>query len=159
MMNRRFVRRLDPTLRKTENPRTGMREPFKKPPPAQRKHVREAMPDQHDAVPVEGLSVQDDGHQGVGGLCDRHDVTNLDQGGRDADDGANAPVRDDVGAAAAQVVVERVPDVINDDAQGGGQTRPRRSPKPNSKYNPEVFDLSYVGVRKRSRKSIRRAGR
>jgi hypothetical protein len=44
--------------------------------------------------------------------------------------------------------------LIADDAQGG-QTRPRRSPKLNPKYNPEVFDLSYVGVRKGSRKSIR----
>ena len=37
----------------------------------------------------------------------------------------------------------------------GGQDRP----KPNPKYSPEVYDLSYVGVRKRSRKSIRRADR
>ena len=35
----------------------------------------------------------------------------------------------------------------------------RRSPKPNPKYNPEEFDLSYVGVRRGSRRSIRRAER
>ena len=52
MMNRRFVRRLDPSLRKTEHLRTVMREPFKKPPPAQRKHVREASPVRHDDVRV-----------------------------------------------------------------------------------------------------------
>ena len=41
------------------------------------------------------------------------------------------------------------------------EDRPDRGglPKPNPKYNPEVFDLSYVGVRKGSRKSIGRAGR
>ena len=33
MRNRRFVRRLDTTLRKIENPRTVMREPVKKTPP------------------------------------------------------------------------------------------------------------------------------
>ena len=36
MRNRRFVRRLDTTLRKIENPRTVMREPVKKTPPAKR---------------------------------------------------------------------------------------------------------------------------
>ena len=35
---------------------------------------------------------------------------------------------------------------------------PKRSPKPNSKYSPEMYDLSYVGKRKRSRRSVRRAG-
>ena len=38
--------------------------------------------------------------------------------------------------------------------------RPRRSPKPNPKYSPEVYDLDYVGSRrKRSRRSIRRAAK
>jgi hypothetical protein len=50
MRNRRFVRRLDPTLMKTENPRTVIREPVKKPPQAQREHVREATPFRHDDV-------------------------------------------------------------------------------------------------------------
>ena len=38
--------------------------------------------------------------------------------------------------------------------------RPRRNVKPNSKYSPDVYDLSYVGSkpRLRSRRSIRRAG-
>ena len=40
------------------------------------------------------------------------------------------------------------------------QTRPRRTPKPNPKYSPDTYDLSYVGVksRTRSRRSVRRAG-
>ena len=40
------------------------------------------------------------------------------------------------------------------------QPRPRRSPKPNPKYSPEVYDLRYVGAvpRVKSRRSIRRAG-
>ena len=38
--------------------------------------------------------------------------------------------------------------------------RPRRNIRPNSKYSPEVYDLSYVGIkpRLRSRRSIRRTG-
>ena len=38
--------------------------------------------------------------------------------------------------------------------------RPRRNIKPNLKYSPEVYDLSYVGIkpRLRSRRSIRRTG-
>ena len=41
-----------------------------------------------------------------------------------------------------------------------GQTRPRRTAKPNPKYSPDTYDLSYVGVksRVRSRRSIRRTG-
>ena len=35
--------------------------------------------------------------------------------------------------------------------------RPHRIKQPNSKYSPDVYDLSYVGSRTRSRKSIRRA--
>ena len=36
--------------------------------------------------------------------------------------------------------------------------RPRRAKQPNSKYSPDVYDLSYIGSRQKSRKSIRRAG-
>ena len=36
--------------------------------------------------------------------------------------------------------------------------RPSGAKQPNSKYSPDVYDLSYIGSRKRSRKSIRRAG-
>ena len=35
--------------------------------------------------------------------------------------------------------------------------RPHRIKQPNSKYSPDVYDLSYVGSRTRSRRSIRRA--
>ena len=72
MSNRRFVRRLDPSLRKTENPRTVMREQVKKPPPAQREYVREALPVRHD-IPVELRDMP----------CKKVDIRSLeDQGGR-----------------------------------------------------------------------------
>ena len=82
-----------------------MKEIAKKSPPAQREHVREAMPVQHDDVPVEGHAVQDDGRQWDEELHDRHDVANLDQGGLDAADGATTPVQDvdDEGAALVPV--------------------------------------------------------
>jgi hypothetical protein len=43
-----------------------MRENVKKSPPAHREHVREALPVQHDVVPVVGHAVQDGGNQEVG---------------------------------------------------------------------------------------------
>ena len=49
-------------------------------------------------------------------------------------------------------VVQHIPDPIQVVEEG---TRPKRSPKPNKKYSPEIYDLSYVGKRRRSR---RRAG-
>ena len=67
------------------------------------------------------------------------------------------PVQEGEFGSAIHVPADQGPDVHDGDAQDGGQDRPRRSPKPNPKYSPEVYDLSYVGVRKRSRKSIRRA--
>ena len=42
----------------------------------------------------------------------------------------------------------------------GGSARPKISPKPNPKYSPNDYDLSYVGDKSRTRslRSIRRAG-
>ena len=100
--------------------------------------------------------MQDGGHQGFGELRGHHEVADKEQGGRGADEGAAVPVQDGDGGGAVHVPVEKGPDELVDDAPGVGYTRPRRPPKPNPKYNPEVFDLSYVGIRKRSRKSIKR---
>ena len=52
-------------------------------------------------------------------------------------------------------VEQHIPDPVQIVEEG---SRPKRSPKPNKKYSPEIYDLSYVGKRKRSRRSIRRAG-
>ena len=112
------------------------------------------MPVQPDGVPVGGHAVQDDGHRDDGELRGR-----LDQAGLDAADDAAVPVQDVDDGGAALVPVERGPARVADDAQPGGQQRPRRPPKPNPTDNPEVFDLSYVGARTRSRRSIKRAER
>ena len=52
-------------------------------------------------------------------------------------------------------VEQHIPDPVQLVEEG---SRPKRSPKPNKKYYPEIYDLSYVGKRKRSRSSIRRPG-
>ena len=76
--------------------------------------------------------------------------------------------------APQQVVAEEMPEEPSDRGDRGGRAdhdvqgachqdavqRSRRSPKPNPKYSPEVYDLDYVGSgRKRSRRSIRRAAK
>jgi hypothetical protein len=39
-----------------------------------------------------------------------------------------------------------------------GSTRPKRSPKPNPKYSPNDYDLSYVGHKSWTRSRRSRAG-
>jgi hypothetical protein len=94
----------------------------------------------------------------VGELQGRHEVADQNQGGRGTEKGATVLVQDGDGWGAAQAPAEQGPAVVVADAQGGGWTRQMRSPKPNTLYSPEVYDLSYAGVRTRSKKSIRRAG-
>jgi hypothetical protein len=45
---------------------------------------------------------------------------------------------------------------VQGDHQEAAVPRPRRAAKPNPKCSPDVYDLDYVKVRRRSRKSIRR---
>jgi hypothetical protein len=66
MRNMRFVRSLDSSLRKTENP--VMRESVKKTPPAQRDRVREALPVQHNNV-REGVTAVQEGGELRGHHC------------------------------------------------------------------------------------------
>jgi hypothetical protein len=136
--NRRFMRCLDPALRTIQSPRSVMREPAKKSPPVQKQHVREDLPVRHDDV------------QEGGDTPGHHDDAGQDQGVQHADDDA-VPAPEVGGDGAVRVPADQGHGVCDDDAQDGGQERPRRSPKPNPKYSPEVYDLSYVGLRKRSR--------
>ena len=70
------------------------------------------------------------------------------------------------------VIEETVPEVLEnsnvDNADGNNvqeyatveehvEPRPKRVKKPNKKYDPDIYDLSYVGQRIRSRKSVKRA--
>jgi hypothetical protein len=58
-----------------------------------------------------------------------------------------ADVHDDVptGGGDAQDQGRQDEDVTKDAEPNGGSARPRRSPKPNPKYSPDEYDLSYVG--------------
>ena len=70
------------------------------------------------------------------------------------------------------VIEETVPEVLEDsnvdNADGNNvqeyatveehvEPRPKRVKKPNKKYDPDIYDLSYVGQRRKSRKSVKRA--
>ena len=71
----------------------------------------------------------------------------------------------DDGVETDDVVIEMTPNQPTQNVDeprnpNMGWTRPRRTAKPNPKYSPDTYDLSYVGVksRVRSRRSIRRTG-
>ena len=115
-----------------------------KSPPVQQEHVREPTPVRQDDV------------QEVGETQVHHEVADMDHEVHIDDEVDAVPIQES-GGDAVQVPVDQEPVVRDGDAQEGGHDRPRRSPKPNPKYSHEVYDLSYIGVRKRSRKSIRRA--
>ena len=77
-------------------------------------------------------------------------------------EGLNEQLDDGVGND--DVVIETPPNLQTQEVNepptpNMGQTRPRRTAKPNPKYSPEIYDVSYIGVksRTRSRRSVRRA--
>ena len=133
-----------------------MREPVKKSPPPQSVQAQKSPPVQQKHVRESPPVRQDDVQEG-GDTLGHHEVADRDQEVHCADEGDAVPVQESGGDDAAHVPVDQGPGVRDGDAQEGGQDRPRRSPKPTPKYSQEVYDLSYIGVRKRSRKSIRRA--
>ena len=80
-------------------------------------------------------------------------------------EGLNEETNDE-GAENDDVVVETPPnqqaqEVNEPPTPDMGQTRPKRTVKPNPRYSPEVYDVSRVGIksRTRSRRSVRRAGK
>ena len=155
MRNRRFVRLLDPALRNIQGPRSLMREPVKKSLPPQSVQVQKPHSVQKKIVQGDPPVRHDDVQDRDGSLV-IPDAADLDQGVQHAEDG-NAVPGQEVGGVAVHVPADQGLGERADDVQEAEQARPRRIPKPNPKYSPEVYDLSYVGVRKRSRKSIRRA--
>jgi hypothetical protein len=71
-----------------------------------------------------------------------YDAANQAQGGPGSGNVAPVPVQDGHGGGAGQLKRER--EVCDVDAQEGGESRPRRAPKPNSKYKPAEYDLSII---------------
>jgi hypothetical protein len=163
MRNRKFVRQLEPMLRNDTRPEPVRRRPVKQQPvqpkltgknlpsllPAQDDHADEGPAVVHGGVPdVRFEEVQD--------TEDIHHQVDVWQDDRAVD------VRDDVptGGRDDQDQGRLFDDVTKVVEPNGGTARPTRSPKPNPKYSPDDYDLSYVGnkSRTRSRRSIRRAG-
>jgi hypothetical protein len=92
-----------------------LREPVKKPPPVQQKHVREPPPVRHDDV-----------HEG--GELGHHDVADRDQGVPHANEGDSVPVQEGGGDGAADDPVDQGHGVCDGDAHDGGQDRPKKPP-------------------------------
>ena len=132
-----------------------MREPPKKSLPRLSVQAQKSPPVQQEPVRV-STPVGQDVVQEVGETQVHHEVADVDQEVHNDDEVDAVPVREGCDDAV-HVPVDQGPAVRDGDAQEGEHDRPRRSPKPNPKYSHEVYDLSYIGVRKRSRKSIRRA--
>ena len=165
--NRRFVRQLNPALRMGASPKSVMRKE-KKSKPVSRKERKNQVPVQKDPIhEVPTVDVhQDQPRDEVGADLSADDGCS-DRGnpGRRPEADYNrvpAEAHVDEELEGTQDVIEaplemdqQIPDPVPV-VEGG--SRPKRSPKPNQKYSPEIYDLSYVGKRTRSRRSIRRAG-
>jgi len=151
LRNRRFIKKLDPELRRMPNPVPVQPKPVKKRVAKSVSTVPEVQQEPPVAeVPEAPLGVENEPalHDEVREVVDEQveqaelvDADNIDV---DVPAGQLLP---------AQPEAELAAPVID-------QPRPKRSPKPNPKYSSEVYDLSYVGAvpRVRSRRSIRRAG-
>ena len=148
MRNRRFVRQLELMLRNDTRPETVRRRAVRQPPvrpelaeknlpsrpPIREDHVDEAPAAVHGGVPdVRFQEVQDT----------REVLHQVDAW---QDDRA-VNVRDDAptGGRDDQCQGRLFEDVTEDVNPKGGSARPKRSPKPNPKYSPDDYDLSYLG--------------
>ena len=143
--NRKFVRKLIPDKRTVATPTPAQYKPAKKTPePAPRvmEVPNATAPITEDSEHLDEVRMMED---------EQH---HLAQAEGVVDDLAvkEVPTNREQPVQVETVTELPVPDV--------GQTRHKRIARPNPKYSPDVYDLSYVGVRPRlrSRRSIRRAG-
>ena len=143
LRNRRFVRPLDPDVRRHASRNTG--------------ETPVAVPRQDDCDDrVEKNFYQNEDYASV--VRDENSEENQNNN--------NSHVRDH------PVIEETVPEVMGnsnvDNADGDDvqeyatveehvEPRPKRVKKPNKKYDPDIYDLSYVSQRRKSRKSVKRA--
>ena len=110
--------------------------------PIRYQHAQDAAAVEHDQVPE--VNHED---RGVARQVDedvhRDDPGQSVHGHGAGDDGAGETQdlqEEDSGAGPDTVAITNTPTPLH--------LRPRRSPKPNPKYSPEVYDLSYVGTSK-----------
>jgi hypothetical protein len=154
MRNRRFVRPMEASLRTPTNPAPARKKPMT-PPTPRREQPKEPLPscprievEKVAKAPLEVREeVNDDRFEEVHDTKDAHNEVDIHQ------DDAVAWTPDDVQAGRRaeqdqERLFEAAPDVkdINE-----GLSRPRRVPKPNSRYSPEDYDLNYVRAAKRNK--------
>ena len=142
------MRQLNPALRMEASPKSVMRKE-KKSNPVIRKEKKRKVPVQEDPIhEVPSVDVLQDPPRDVQVGVDDYHVPAAEVVNEELDRSHDV-------IKAPQEVVQHIPDPVQVVEEG---SRPKRSPKPNKKYSPEIYDLSYVGKRTRSRRSIRRAG-
>ena len=140
---RRFVRPLHPVMRKEKRRDTTQDQPVHEAPAVVR-------------VPVLAGDQQVQGDDQQDGVEDHHIPPVQKEVKHEGPD--NHPV---VVEAPWEESMPQIPESVpltETTASHKEGSRPKRSPKPNSKYSLEMYDLSYVWKRKKSRRSIRRAG-
>ena len=151
MRNRRFIRELNPDLRRIPVSAPVMKKSLKK---TAEKTVAEPVPDV-TAAPHEVQPVHSEEPEEVVGVHDRRDDQPLDELSQ-----IEVPYDNHVDVVEEQELPVQLEMIVENPEPEVGSTRPRRIAKPNSKYSSDVYDLDYVGSKSRnkSRRSIRRAG-
>ena len=151
MRNRRFIRELNPDLRRIPVSAPVMKKSLKK---TAEKTVAEPVPDV-TAAPHEVQPVHSEEPEEVVGVHDRRDDQPLDELSQ-----IEVPYDNHVDDVEEQEPPVQLEMIVENPEPEVGSTRPRRIAKPNSKYSSDVYDLDYVGSKSRnkSRRSIRRAG-
>jgi hypothetical protein len=147
LRNRRFVRPMETTLRTTTRQAPARRK-MTTPPTIRQEQTREPLPscprvdvEKVAKVPAEVREeIRDDRFEEVHDTEEAHHEVDIRQ------DDAATRIPDDVQAGRRaeqdqEGQFEAAPDVkeLNE-----GSTRPRRVPKPNSRYSPEDYDLNYM---------------
>ena len=154
LRNRRFVRPMETTLRTTTRQAPARRRPAT-PPTTRQEQPREPLPscprvdvERVDKVPAEiGEEVRDVRFEEVHDTEEVHHEVDIRQ------DVATTRVRDDAQAGGRadqdqEGLFEAATEVMEQDE---GSTRPRRSPKPNSRNSPDDYDLNCVKGKPRNK--------
>ena len=153
LRNRKFVKELNPNLRKEPAPAPIRKKAVKKSPV---ENIPEAR-----VIPLkENPPMQVEEPHKIVEECDQHDDQLLHAAGHDDHGSDEVPDITAVENVDVDVQVPLVPVETVAQEPEVGSTRPKRTVKPNVKYSPDVYDLSCVGTKSRlkSRRSIRRAG-
>ena len=170
LRNRRFIRELDPSLLSMTPPVVSTPKPVKNPPVKKKRPEASLSPTvqenhQEQTVPVaprDSSPAGDQDHQEVLHETPSRRILSPDYlSGQEYHDDRVENDEVAIEMPPEQPIETVIESVIEPPSPEPGLTRPRRTAKPNPKYSPEIYDVSYVGTnsRTRSRRSIRRAGK